>query len=149
MGHDPGAGFELARELRPQPRIHLRREEECAHCGGLDLGIEDVLDAERHAVGDPGPDCVDLRFPNALRIEVHAYPARPELLGGRDEDAAVAAPEVIDDVIARDVGEGEHGVHYLKVGRDEDYVELDGGWELAARHPGAPLRHSRTARRSA
>ena len=81
VGHDPRAGFELARELRPQPGIHLRREEERDHCGGLDIGSEDVLDAECHAVGDTGPDGVGLGFADALGVEVHAYPACAELLG--------------------------------------------------------------------
>ena len=43
VGHDPAAGLELARELRPQPRIQLRREEERDHRRVLDIGIEDVL----------------------------------------------------------------------------------------------------------
>ena len=141
VGHDTGAGSELARELRTQPRIQLRREKKRDHRRALDIDIKHVLDAEHHAVGDAGPGGVRLGFPDALRVEVYAHPSCPEFLGGRDDDPAVAAPEVVDDIVARDAGQREHGVHDREVGRDEDHVELDGG-----RGPAVPARgHPRGA----
>jgi hypothetical protein len=55
VGHNTRTGPEFAQELWSQPRIQLRRQKERDHRSVPDIGIEQVLDAERHAVADTGP----------------------------------------------------------------------------------------------
>jgi hypothetical protein len=71
-------GSEFAQGLRPQPRIELRRQKERDHRRVPDIGIEQVLDADRHAVADTGTVVVRPGFLDASGIEVHSHPSRPE-----------------------------------------------------------------------
>jgi len=53
---------------------------------------------------------VSPRFRDAHRIDVHPNTAGSESLRRGDDDAAVTAPEVVHDIVRRDLREPEHPV---------------------------------------
>jgi hypothetical protein len=98
--------------------------------------IEDVTEDERHPIGDARGlrGGVGLRDP--LRVDVDADAARAKLLGGGNDDLPVTATEVIDDIVFRDFGEGEHAGDDGVAGRNPDDVGRAGGLRRRQTLPG-------------
>jgi hypothetical protein len=108
VGHDAGPRLELAQELGPQPQVHVGQQVQRDHGRVLDVGLEQVLLEELHAVGDALPGRVRPGFRDPVGIDVDAHAARAEPLGGRDGDPTVARPEVVEDVVLADPGDLQH-----------------------------------------
>src|ERR1019366_3851790 len=89
-----GTHFQVLEKLGAQLEVDVRQEVE-RHDGGIvEVGIEQVLLDEPHAVGDAGLACILLGFFDSVGVDVDAGAAGDaELLGGHDHDAAVTASE--------------------------------------------------------
>jgi hypothetical protein len=96
---DARPGSELPQELGSQPAIEVGGQVERHDRGRGQIGLEEVLVAEAQAVGQPQPPGPLGALGHQGRIDLQADPSRTPVLRGRDEDAAVARPQVIDDVI--------------------------------------------------
>src|SRR5262245_1362329 len=102
---------ELAQELGAQANVELARDVERHHRGRAEIRLEQIALHEAHAVAYAGP----LRPAGALghqpRIDLDADPARTEVAGRRDDDAAVARSQIVDDIVSTHAGELEHRLH--------------------------------------
>ena len=75
--------------------------------GGGEVDVEQAGLEEPDAVADVGAAKVVVAFLDAQRVDVDADAAGAEVFGGGDDDAAVAAAEVIDHVVGADPCESE------------------------------------------
>src|SRR5437867_3482660 len=96
---DARTARELALQARPQPEIHLRRKKERDDARAGELGAEEVFLPEGDAFGDAGRRRVGARLADALRIDVYADAARAVAARRLDDDAPVAAAQVVDHVL--------------------------------------------------
>src|SRR6185295_14673478 len=88
---------------------------------------KDVTDLEAHLAGDAGRFCKRIGFNDALRVDVDADAARAETPGRFNHDSAVAAPEVVHHVGARDVGDLQHrGDDRIFAGEKDDVGRAHG-----------------------
>src|SRR5450432_2459128 len=110
VGDDSGAGLELPEELGPQPQVDGGQQVESDHGGVVNVGIEQIVFFELHQGFDARLAGVFAGFLDKFGIDVDAHSARAVILGGGDDDAPVAAAEVIDDVAPGNAGEPEHAV---------------------------------------
>src|ERR1700741_797846 len=76
MRDDARARREFPLQARPQPEIHVRREEQRHHARAGELGSEEILLAEGDALAHAGGRGVGARLANALRVDVDAHAAR-------------------------------------------------------------------------
>ena len=111
MRDDTGPGPQLALQLRHQLLIEPCEQEQRDDGRLADVGLEQVLLNEPDAIADAGLRQVVVRFPDANGIDLDADSARAVLCGGANRDAAVARPQVVDDVGRRDARQLEHRLH--------------------------------------
>jgi hypothetical protein len=81
---------------------------------GSSLGevhLEEVTLDELHLVGNAGGAGVLFALGDALGVDIHAHAGRAVLLRGGDDDAPVAATEVVHHVPRPHAGQVEHAVH--------------------------------------
>src|ERR1019366_2457209 len=127
VGDNAGTHFQVLEKLRAKLEVDVRQEVE-RHDGGIvEVGIEQVLLDEPHAVGDAGLACILLGFFDSVGVDVDACAAGDaELLGGHDHDAAVTAAEVVQDVAFLDFAELEHSLHHRRGRGNVGDVFVDG-----------------------
>ena len=116
---DACAGAQLARQDRAQ--LHVRRGQQIE---GHDRRVRDVdghrvLQQERDAPLDAGGLGVGFAWFDQIGVDVDAHAPRAELLRRRDDDPAVAASEVVDDVARADLGQRQHALDDVGRSRDE------------------------------
>jgi hypothetical protein len=83
-----------------------------------EIGLEQILIHEPHAIGDAGLRGVLDRFPDEPWLDLDADAARAVFLCGGDRDAAVARPEVVDDIGGGHVRHLEHHLDDILRRRD-------------------------------
>src|SRR5690606_34482002 len=98
VGNHPGAWSQLAQQPATQPQVDLRHQIERNHRGLAEVGVEQVLLDDLHAIGHAGLTCVLVGFSDPLGIDVDAHATRATFRCG-DDDAAVAAAEIVDDIV--------------------------------------------------
>ena len=69
---------------------------------------------------------VGRRLSDSLRIDIDPNAARTVFLRRRDDDAAVAAAEVVDHIDRPDVGDFQHGIHDIGRGRNINNIRQPG-----------------------
>ena len=92
----------------------------------MDVGLEKVIFFKTNPILDAGSLGVVVGFLDSLGVDVDADAAGAEILGGGDDDPAVAATEVVDEVLLGDLGHLEHLIDHFLRGRDVGDVGLDG-----------------------
>ena len=127
MGDDAGAALELALQLRAHREVHLGREKEHDHCCVANVCHEEIFVQKPDAIDDVCLTRVLPAFGDAQGIDIDTDAARAELARRGDDDAPVAAPEVVHHVAGVHLGQPQHGVHHLHrrglvahVGRAQD-----------------------------
>src|SRR5205823_12550607 len=76
-------------------------------------GLEGIVGHEPDALLDPRAARVFTALGDALRVDVHATAPRAVPHHRRDDDAAIAAAQVVDHVAGGDLRQLEHGVDYF------------------------------------
>ena len=135
VGDDPRAGLELL-QLGHELDVQARQQVERDDVRLAQVLLEDVLLLDRHQLAHPVLLDVLVRLLDALRVDVEADGLDAVLLRRGDQDAAVAAAEVVDDVPLLHLGQLEHLVDDLLGRRDEDDVGGLGLARLACASPG-------------
>jgi hypothetical protein len=110
MGNDARAGPEFAQQLGPKLQIQFVQQIKSDHGGLPEVHCEEIALDEfdpRRNVGLPG---IFPAFPNTSGVDVHAHASGAELLGGRDDNAAVPTAEVVNDIIFGNPRLLEHGL---------------------------------------
>src|SRR6476646_7184162 len=108
VGDDSRSRPELLQKLGLELFVKSRQQIERDYARLADVGLEQVAFDELDLVGDPRCFRVRSRFADALRIDVDADRARTVLLRGGNDDAAIAATEVVYDIVRRHLGELQH-----------------------------------------
>ena len=132
MGDDPRAGFQLAKDARPEIHVDLGQEIHAENRRIPDLGVVQVLHAKLDLILDARLPCVLPSLRDPLRIDIDSEGAGPVLLGSGDSDAPVARSKVDQVVVGSHLGHFEHLVDDRLRGRHIDDVELR---FLCERHP--------------
>src|SRR6266581_3773499 len=102
------AGTQFRAEFRDEARGEPRQQVQHHHRRILDVDLEEIALHEFDAIGDRFALCPDPRHLDQLGLQLDADAARAEALRGGDHQAPVPRAEVVDDVIAADVGEFQH-----------------------------------------
>jgi hypothetical protein len=128
------AWAQLALQLRFEPLVDGRRQPHRHDRRLRDVGGEEITFDERGAIGDLAfardlPRNLDQRV-----IDFDPHGARPVLLRGEDDDAAVTGSQIVDDVVFGDAREPEHRVGE----RLRSHGEMDVGRFLRWRLRGNP-----------
>ena len=118
-------GLQVVQKLWTQLNIELREEVEGDYRSLANIGLKEVLFQESHALSDVGLTCIVAALGDPLRIDINAHSTRAMTFGGSNHQAAIAAAEVIHDVIFRDTGDPQHLIH-----------NAVGGWNIL--HIGSP-----------
>ncbi len=108
MRDDARARLELAQQLRQQAPVERLEEEQRHHRRFADVRFEQVAAHEAHAVLDPGAARAVQRHAQRRRVDLDAHAPRAELLCRGDDDAPVAAPQVVDHVLGSGFRQPEH-----------------------------------------
>ena len=128
MGHDSRSDLQVLEQLGTQFAIDLGQEVEGDERGIAEVGFEEIAEDEFGFVGDAGRLGVLVGLLDALGVDVIPRAARrSEFLNGHDDDASVAAPEIVVDIAGVGVAELEHGFHDFGRGRHIRHVLLDFG----------------------
>ena len=131
------AGLELLQQLRAQLQVERRQQVERHDRRLADVALEQVLMQDLDPVGHAVLRDVLVGFLDALRVDVDADAARAELLRRGDDDAAVAAAEVVDDVVLGDLGGLEHRLDHVGRRRHVDDVRCPLRWLRSGSRGGA------------
>src|SRR5262245_15438285 len=119
--HDPRAVLHLL-ELRDQLHIEFGQEVESDHVGLREVEREDVLLLDLDEVPHLARLDILLRLLDALRVNVEAGRLAAKFLGGSHHDAAIAAAEVVDDILLLHFRQLQHLVdHFVRRGH-EDHI---------------------------
>ena len=116
---------ELGLEDGPHEVVRFGEEVEADDRRLGDVGLGGVHADELDQAFDAGGLGVALRFLDHGLVDVDPHAAGPVAAGGRDNDAAVAAADVVEDVLVRDLGQLEHAVDD-RLGRRDPRGEVDG-----------------------
>src|SRR6266702_3266326 len=102
----------LVPQFRAQPRHETRdvprQQVQHHHARRPDIGLEQVTLHELDAIRDALVCRTDSRHFDELRLQLDADSARAEALGRRDHQPPVSRTEVVDHVLATDIGEFQH-----------------------------------------
>ena len=109
---DPRAGLQLLQQLRLEALVDVGKQVERDDGGVRDVRFEQVVLLELDLVFDVGAFGVGARLLNPLGIDIHADALRAVVFRGRDDDAAIAAAEIVDGVARFDAGEFQHAVDH-------------------------------------
>ena len=105
MRHDSGARPQHRSEPRPQLHVEGRHQIQSHHgCIG-NVRLESVLNSERYEMLHTRTFRVGLRFLDTQRIDVYSNTTSAESLRRGDDDPAIAAPQVVQNVPGTDVAE--------------------------------------------
>ena len=116
MRDDAGTGFELAQELRAHCEVQLWLEEQHDHCCFPNASCEEVFVQKPDSIGCTCLARVLSAFGNASGIDVDADAARVELARRSDDNAPVAAPQVVHDIAGLYLGQPQHGLDHVHRG---------------------------------
>src|SRR5690606_23089845 len=97
--HDAGPAAELLRQEWPQLHVRGRQQVERDHRRVRHVDLHRVLDEEPDAVLYAGRLRIGFRLHDEARVDVHADAAGAELQRRGNDNAAVTASEVVDDVV--------------------------------------------------
>ena len=107
---------ELGQELGPEAQVDRGQEIHGDDRGIAEIRFEEVLLEEPDLAREPGRGRVVVALGDPDRIDVDAHGLDPEPLGRRDDDAAVTAAEVVEDIPRLDPGQAQHHVDDLRRG---------------------------------
>ena len=124
MGDDAGAGLQLAEQARAQLHIDGLKQIEADHGGLADIDAEQIFLAEVDHVFDPGPAGELHGVGDPQGVDVDADAARVAIAGGGDDDASVAAAEIIQTIAGADACQAQHGLDRVLLGRHEGHGEI-------------------------
>src|SRR6266850_3415258 len=113
MRDDASATLELALQLRAHREVHLGREKESDDCSVANVCYEEIFVQKPNAIDDVCLTRVLPAFGNAHGIDIDTDAASAELTRRGDDDAPVAAPEIVHHVAGVHFGQPQHGMHYL------------------------------------
>ncbi len=108
MRNDARSRRELAQQLRQKTAVERLEEKERHHRRFADVRLEQVAAHEAHAVLDAGAARLVHRHAQRRGVDLDADAARAELLRRGDDDAPVAAAQVVDHVLRSGARELEH-----------------------------------------
>ena len=121
MREDAGARLHFE-QGRTQLQVEVGQQVHGDHGGFVELFLKNVALADADLVGDTGGACIVLRMQGHLGVVFDAVGPGAKLLGGGDGNDAVTGPQVINDVLARDLGHVEHAGHQLGRGGNPNHI---------------------------
>src|SRR2546429_7159848 len=124
---DARSGRELAQQLRQQAPVERFEEEQSHHRGFADIRLEQVAAHEAYAVLDPAAARAVHRHAQRHRVDLDADAARAEVPRRGDDDAAVAAAQVVDHVLRARARELEHRGNRRVRARKIRYLGIENG----------------------
>ena len=96
--------------------------------GVADVGLERILQLELDEMRDAGGLRVGVGFLDAHGIDVDAQTPRSVFLCRGDQDSAIAAAQIDDEIVFLDVREGQHAIDdFLRRWRHRAPVEVASG----------------------
>ena len=122
VGNDPRTRLQLLEQLGAQLQIDIGQQKQGHHGGLVKVGLEQVVFLEANQVLHAGLLGVLPGLADAHRVDIDPHAASPVSLGGRDDNPAIAAAEVINHVGLFDVGKFQHGLHGLFGSGHEGHV---------------------------
>src|ERR1022692_3637812 len=105
IGNDPGTRFQLSEQLWTQTQVDLLEEKQRHDAGVTNSSLEQIILFEADQIFHARFLGVLFRIVNTLRVDVDAYAVRPVDLGGRNNDPAIAAAEIVNHIGRFHVGE--------------------------------------------
>src|SRR5579884_239516 len=108
VGDDAGPGLQLRKQPGFELLVDAWKQVQSDNSGWLDFGGEKVALYEPDLVLDAGFLSVLVRFFDALGIYIHAGGCSPELFRRHDDNAAIAAAEIVHHIALMNIGELEH-----------------------------------------
>src|SRR6266849_5567992 len=125
VGDDARSGRELAKQLRQKAAVERLEEEQRHHRGFADIGLEQVAAHEAHAVFDTGAARVVDRHAQRHGVDLDADAACSEVLRRGDDDAPVAAAQVVDHVLRARACELEHSQNRFVRAREIRHLRVE------------------------
>ena len=126
-------GFKSLEQLRTQPHIDVRQQVQRHYRGGLDVCFKEIVSSNLTRSSTPAFLALVRASCTRSGLMSTPTPLGAIILGGADDDTAIAAAEIVNDIGFGHFGQFKHSVHN-RVGAGNEEERPDAAhWAAAGR----------------